>query len=103
MLARVKPGLHLVNIARGALIDQDALRVALDDQRVARASLDVTDPEPLPTGHWLYQHPQIQLTPHTSWMDSDALNTMMALLRTNCDHYRNGEPLEGIVDVEVGY
>ena len=103
MLARVKPGLHLVNIARGALIDQDALRVALDDQRVARASLDVTDPEPLPTGHWLYQHPQIQLTPHTSWMDSDSLNTMMDLLRTNCDHYRNGEPLEGIVDVEVGY
>ena len=103
MLARVKPGLHLVNIARGTLIDQDALRIALDDQRVARASLDVTDPEPLPADHWLYGHPQIRLTPHTSWMGPDALNTMMALLRTNYDHFRRGEPLEGIVDVEVGY
>lgn len=103
MLARVKPGLHLVNIARGTLVDQDALRIALDDQRVARASLDVTDPEPLPADHWLYDHPQIHLTPHTSWMGPGALNTMMALLRTNYDHFRSGEPLEGIVDVQVGY
>ena len=44
----VKPGVHLVNIARGTLVDQDALRVALDDGRVAMASLDTVDPEPLP-------------------------------------------------------
>jgi phosphoglycerate dehydrogenase-like enzyme len=103
ILEQVKPGLHLVNIARGALIDQDALRVALDDGRVARASLDVTDPEPLPAGHWLYEHPRVRLTPHTSWMGPGALGAMMALLRTNYDLYRAGQPLEGIVDVEVGY
>lgn len=103
MLEQVKPGLHLVNIARGTLIDQDALRVALDDGRVARASLDVTDPEPLAAGHWLYEHPQVRLTPHTSWMGPGALSTMMALLRTNYDLHRAGQPLEGIVDVEVGY
>jgi len=51
--AQVKPGVHLVNIARGSLVDQDALRVALEDGRVARASLDTVDPEPLPAGHWL--------------------------------------------------
>lgn len=103
MLALVKPGLHIVNIARGTLIDQNALRGALDDGRVARASLDVTDPEPLPAPHWLYDHPQVMLTPHVSWMGPGALRAMMALLRTNYDHHRAGEPLEGIVDVELGY
>ena len=46
-----------MNIARGGLVDQDALGEALDDGRVARASLDTVDPEPLPEGHWLYSHP----------------------------------------------
>ena len=54
----VKPGVHLVNIARGSIVDQDALRVALDDGRVAMASLDTVDPEPLPAGHWMYRHPR---------------------------------------------
>jgi phosphoglycerate dehydrogenase-like enzyme len=61
------PGAHLVNIARGELIDQDALRPALDDGRVALASLDTVTPEPLPEGHWLYAHPQVHLSPHISW------------------------------------
>ena len=66
-LALVKPGVHLVNIARGALVDQDALRDALDDGRVAMASLDTVDPEPLPEGHWLYSHPKVRLSAHVSW------------------------------------
>src|SRR4030095_10380925 len=53
-LARVKHGVHLVNIAGGGLVDQDALRAALDDGRVRLASLDTVDPEPLPAGHWLF-------------------------------------------------
>ena len=61
------PGVHLVNIARGALVDQDALRVALDDGPVAMATLDTVDPEPLPDGHWLYAHPKVRLTAHISW------------------------------------
>src|SRR5262249_8312038 len=67
LLSRVKPGLHLVNIARGTLVDQDALSVALDDGRVAMASLDTVDPEPLPAGHWLYTHPKVRLFAHISW------------------------------------
>ena len=63
----VKPGVHIVNISRGTLIDQDALRVALDDGRVAGASLDVVDPEPLPAGHWLLSHPRVKVSPHISW------------------------------------
>src|SRR5262245_57280538 len=63
----VKPGAHLVNIARGALVDQDALLAALDGGRLAAASLDVVDPEPLPAGHPLYTHPRVRLSPHISW------------------------------------
>ena len=63
----MKPGVHLVNVARGALVDQDALRAALDDGRVAMASLDAVEPEPLPAGHWMYTHPRVRLSPHVSW------------------------------------
>ena len=65
--AAMRPGTHLVNVARGALVDQEALRVALDDGRVARASLDAVEPEPLPRGHWMYRHPRVRLSAHVSW------------------------------------
>ena len=65
--ALMTPGVHLVNIARGSLVDQDALRVALDDGTVARATLDTVEPEPLPPGHWLYEHPQVRVAAHVSW------------------------------------
>ena len=99
----VKPGVHLVNIARGSLIDQDALRVALDDGRVAVASLDVADPEPLPEGHWLYTHPQVRLSPHISWSMPDASSILVATFVDNLRRYQRGERLEGIVDLEAGY
>ena len=103
VFAKVKPGVHLVNIARGALVDQDALREALDDGRVACASLDCVDPEPLPDGHWLYTHPKVRLSPHTSWAMPDALEWLTGTFLDNLRRYRAGEPLEGVVDVEQGY
>lgn len=98
----VRPGLHLVNIARGTLIDQDALRHALDDGTVARASLDVTDPEPLPAGHWLFEHPRVFLTPHASWVGPPFLDRATEIFCDNFDRYLAGEPLEGVVGPE-GY
>ncbi|WP_083702914.1 NAD(P)-dependent oxidoreductase [Marinobacterium stanieri] len=56
-----------MHISRAALIDHDAPRERLDSGQIARASLDVASPEPLPAGHWLYQHPRVQLSPHISW------------------------------------
>jgi phosphoglycerate dehydrogenase-like enzyme len=102
-LRAARPGLHLVNIARGALVDQEALREALDSGHVARASLDVCDPEPLPAGHWLYTHPRVRLSPHISWSAPGALPRLFATFRENLRRFRAGEPLEGRVDLERGY
>lgn len=99
----VKPGVHLVNIARGTLIDQDALRAALDDGRVACASLDVADPEPVPAGHWLYSHPKVRLTAHISWSMPGGFDNIAGYFLDNLDRWLRGQPLEGVVDITEGY
>lgn len=96
-LALVRPGMHLVNIARGALVDQDALRGAVDDGTVARASLDVTDPEPLPSGHWMFEHPKVFLTPHASWVGPPLLDRAIDIFCDNLERFLAGEVLHGVV------
>ncbi len=108
VLAAVKPGVHIVNIARGTLIDQDALHVALDTPagdtfRVGMASLDVTTPEPLPAGHWLYDHPRVRISPHISWSMPTSQDLLFDTFRQNLHRFRAGEPLEGVVDPALGY
>ncbi len=102
-LARVKHGVHLVNVARGTLVDQEALRVALDDGRVGCASLDTADPEPLLEGHWLYAHPRVRLSPHVSWSMPGALEAFVEAFVDNLRRFRTGLPLHGVVDVQRGY
>lgn len=101
--AAIKPGAHLVNIARGELVDQEALIAALDDGRLAMASLDVVDPEPLPAGHPLYAHPKVRLTPHISWSSVATIERTVGLFAENLRRYETGEALEGVVDVDAGY
>ena len=98
-----KPGVHVVNVARGALIDQDALIQALDKGVVARASLDVVDPEPLPAGHPLYTHPGVRLSPHISWSAGSSATKTFDLFVDNLRLYREGDPLHGRVDAAAGY
>jgi phosphoglycerate dehydrogenase-like enzyme len=102
-IAAVKPGVHLVNIARGRLVDQDALRVALDDGRVAMATLDTVDPEPLPAGHWMYTDARIRLSPHISWNMPGAAEILVDAFIDNVRRWRRGEPLDGLVDRAAGY
>jgi phosphoglycerate dehydrogenase-like enzyme len=102
-LAAVKPGAHLVNVARGSLVDQDALRAALDDGRIARASLDTVEPEPLPEGHWLYRHPGVRVSPHISWSSPSTMERTIGLFVENLRRFRAGEPLQGLVDPSAGY
>ncbi len=103
ILAAVKPGVHLVNVARGALVDQAALRRALDDGRVARASLDAVDPEPLPRGHWMYTHPKVRLSPHISWNMPTAADVLVDAFIANVHRWHARRPLEGVVDRAQGY
>ncbi len=101
--AAMKAGVHLVNIARGGLVDQDALRVALDDGIVARASLDTVDPEPLPAGHWLFTHPRVRLSAHDSWSWPGAFRGMYDRLAVNLRAWLDGQPLPDRVDPTQGY
>jgi phosphoglycerate dehydrogenase-like enzyme len=101
--AKVKPGVHIVNIARGALIDQDALHEALDDGRVAMATLDTVDPEPLPAGHWMYSHPNVRLSAHVSWYTPELLARSIEQFVDNLSRFVAGQPLLDVVDRDEGY
>jgi len=102
-LARVKPSVHLINIARGRIIDQDALLEALNAGRVGHVTLDVTEPEPLPAGHPFYTHPNVSLSPHVSWSAGERGHAVSALFAENLRRFIAGEPLDGLVDPEAGY
>jgi len=103
VLAQVKPGVHLVNVARGALVDHDALRAALDDGRVAMATLDTVEPEPTPEGHWLYSHPKVRLSAHVSWYNPDLQRAALDIFVDNLGRFERGETLREIVDPGEGY
>jgi phosphoglycerate dehydrogenase-like enzyme len=102
-LQHIKRGAHFVNVARGSLVDQDALVRALDDGHIARATLDVVDPEPLPSGHPLFGHERVRLSPHVSWSSPDTIMRTFELFTENLGRYRAGQPLLGVVDLKEGY
>jgi phosphoglycerate dehydrogenase-like enzyme len=98
-----KPGLRLINVARGSLVDHEALRWALEEGIVAHAYLDTAEPEPVPEGHWLYSHPGVSLSPHISWCEPAALERVLTLLFANLQRFMRDEPLAGRVDTDAGY
>lgn len=102
-LTHVKHGVHVVNVGRGALVDQDALLRALDDGRVGFASLDVVEPEPLPDGHPLFMHERVHITPHISWCSPAGTARVAELFVENLVRYVSGEPLAGVIDPCEGY
>lgn len=101
--AMMKPGVHLVNISRGGLVDHDALRNALGDDGVSLASLDCVEPEPVPEGHWLYSHPRVRLSAHVSWNAPAAYDGLIDPFVENLGRYRRGEELGYRVDPKEGY
>ena len=98
VLGSAKPGLHLINIARGGLLDQEALLEALDSGQIGLASLDVTEPEPLPDGHPLYTHPRVRLSPHTSAISTNSRHEIADTFLANLQRYVAGEELANLAN-----
>ena len=101
--AAMRKGSYLVNVARGKIVDSQALLDALGNGRLAGACLDVTDPEPLPPDHPLWKQKNVVITPHVS---SDAELTddrQWAAFKENFRRFGAGEPLLNVFDKKAGY
>jgi phosphoglycerate dehydrogenase-like enzyme len=103
VLAQAKPAAHIINVARGSVLDQDALVAALDQGRLGFATLDVTEPEPLPADHPLWKHPRVRLTPHVSSNYTAVRHVLYDKITADLDRFIRGEPPSDIVDAVAGY
>jgi phosphoglycerate dehydrogenase-like enzyme len=100
---KLKKGAILINIARGALIDSDALKRGLDRDQPARAVLDVFEQEPLPADNWMWKHPKVHVSGHTSPGGSGTVRRGDELFLENFRRYLKGEPvLNEATKAEVG-
>jgi D-3-phosphoglycerate dehydrogenase len=84
-------------------VDTDALVAALDAGRLGGAALDVTDPEPLPSGHPLWSHERAIITPHVASPREAERRYYAERIRANVERFAAGEELLGVVDVDAGY
>jgi phosphoglycerate dehydrogenase-like enzyme len=94
---------YLVNIARGEVVDQDALLAALASGQISGAATDVTYPEPLPEGHPMWSEPKLIITPHTADTLPQVTRLFSERLRVNVSAWLSGTELTGLVDKELGY
>lgn len=101
--AAMKPTAYITNVTRGGVIQTEALVRALQQGTIAGAGLDVTDPEPLPKGHVLWQMENVILTPHTSGQSPHADRRLFELLLENLRRFARGEALLNVVDKHAGY
>lgn len=104
-LARMKPGAVLINAGRGQTVDSLALNDALRNGRLGGACLDVTDPEPLPADHPLWDAPNLLLTPHVSgfYHLPETLERIVRIAVSNLKAFMAGQPLKNQVDFACGY
>jgi phosphoglycerate dehydrogenase-like enzyme len=96
-LAAMRDGALLVNVARGQVVDTDALVTALHSGRIS-AALDVTEPEPLPPGHPLWQAPNLLISPHVGGASSAMWPRAYRLVREQLTRFAAGEPLVNVMD-----
>ncbi|WP_448004471.1 NAD(P)-dependent oxidoreductase [Agromyces bauzanensis] len=101
--ARMPRGAVLVNVARGGLVDTDALVDALRSGRLGGAGLDVTDPEPLPEGHPLWSTPGCVITPHVADTEAMTAPLFAERVRRNVSAFVGDGVFEGRIDLDAGY
>ncbi len=102
-LLLMKPGAYLYNIGRGSIVDTEALLELLESGKLGGAGLDVTDPEPPPAGHPLWNAPNVVLTAHTSGAAPRLWERSTEILVENLERYLSGQRLNNIVDYDQGY
>jgi phosphoglycerate dehydrogenase-like enzyme len=102
-LEAMKPSAWLINIARGSLVDTDALVDALKNELIGGAALDVTDPEPLPNGHPLWSLPNAIITPHVANPPSSLAPAFARHVGANVRRFVEGASLHATIDLDAGY
>lgn len=100
-LSRLRDGAVLVNVARGELLDEDALQRHLP--RLGGAALDVFQEEPLPAGHWMWSHPHMLVSPHLGRSPESGRFLFQSLFEENVRRFAAGEPLLNVVNKREGY
>jgi phosphoglycerate dehydrogenase-like enzyme len=98
-----KPTAFLINVSRGALVDEAALVKALRERKIAGAALDVFEEEPLSRWSPLWKMPQVLITPHTAFLTENVWRRHYEVFTANLKRYMAGQPLEGVVDKSRGY
>ncbi len=101
--AKMKPGSYIVNVTRGEIIDDEPLVRALESGQLGGAALDVAPGEPLPADHRLFQLDNVAMTPHTAGASQLRAPKNVARFVRNLTLAQNGQPLEGVVDKNLGY
>ncbi len=99
----MKKGAYFVAVSRGKLYDTPALVKALDSGKLGGAGLDVTDPEPLPPGHPLWQFENTIITPHSAGQSDLMPGRRMELFKENIRRFAEGKPMLNVVDKQKGY
>ncbi|HTK30472.1 MAG TPA: D-2-hydroxyacid dehydrogenase [Candidatus Saccharimonadaceae bacterium] len=102
-LARLRREALVVNLGRGALIDEPALVEALAAKRIAGAALDVFEDEPLPAASPLWKMANVIVTPHVSGLGPHYWERALAQFESHLDAFLGGRPLENVVDKRAGY
>ena len=101
--AKMKTGAYLVNVARGKLVKTDALMEALESGKLAGAGLDVTDPEPLPADHPLWERPDVVITSHIAGRSQFSWERVQNVFAENVARFAAARPMLNVVDTLKGY